>query len=69
VTKEVAVNACRPELGLPFSINGRVVVPYQESAQEFISRLQTKLTVLRIYEPTLEDAYIEFLDKTEKVAA
>ncbi|MCL2504178.1 MAG: ATP-binding cassette domain-containing protein [Coriobacteriia bacterium] len=56
-------------LGLPFTVNGRVVVPYQESAQKIISRLQTKLTVLRIHEPSLEDAYVEFLSKTGKDAA
>jgi len=56
-------------LGLPFTVNGRVVVPYQESAQELIARLQTKLTVLRIHEPTLEDAYVEFLKKTGREAA
>ena len=51
-------------LGLPFTVNGRVAVTYQGSAQEIISRLQTKLTVLRIHEPTLEDAYIEFLNNS-----
>jgi ABC-2 type transport system ATP-binding protein len=56
-------------LGLPFSVNGRVIVPYTESAQEIISRLQTKLTVLRIHEPSLEDAYVEFLNKTGRDAA
>ena len=56
-------------LGLPFTVNGRVVVPYQESAQDVISRLQTKLTVLRIHEPSLEDAYVEFLNKTGRDAA
>jgi ABC-2 type transport system ATP-binding protein len=50
-------------LGLPFTVNGRIVVPYKESAQEIISRIQTKLTVLKTYEPSLEDAYIEFLTK------
>ena len=53
-------------LGLPFTVNGRVVVPYTESAQEIIARLQTKLTVLRIHEPSLDDAYVEFLDKTRR---
>jgi len=57
------------ELGLPFTVNGRVIVPYQESAQKLISRLQTKLTVLRINEPTLEDAYVEFLNMTGREAA
>jgi ABC-2 type transport system ATP-binding protein len=51
-------------LGLPYTVNGRIDVPYQESAQEHISSLQTKLTVLRIHEPSLEDAYVEFLNKT-----
>ncbi len=50
-------------LGLSFTVNGRIVVPYKESAQEIISKIQTKLTVLKIYEPSLEDAYIEFLTK------
>jgi ABC-2 type transport system ATP-binding protein len=50
-------------LGLPFKVNGRILVPYKESAQEIISKIQTKLTVLKIYEPSLEDAYIEFLTK------
>ena len=56
-------------LGLPFTVNGRVIVPYTESAQDIISRLQTKLTVLRIHEPSLEDAYVEFLNKTGRDAA
>lgn len=50
-------------LGLPFTINDHVVVPYQGLAQEVIARLQTKLTMLNIHEPTLEDAYVEFLNK------
>ena len=56
-------------LGLPFTVNGRVVVPYTESAQDVIARLQTKLTILRINEPSLEDAYVEFLNKTGRDAA
>ena len=56
-------------LGLPFTVNGRVIVPYPESAQDVIARLQTKLTVLRIHEPSLEDAYVEFLNKTGRNAA
>ena len=56
-------------LGLPFTVNGRVIVPCQESAQELIARLQTKLTVLKIHEPSLEDAYIEFLNKSRRDAA
>jgi len=56
-------------LELPFKLNGRVVVPYKDSAQEIISRIKTKLTVLKINEPSLEDAYIEFLTKPKEVAA
>lgn len=56
-------------LGLPFTVNGRIIVPYQESAQNVISQLQTKLTILRIHEPSLEDAYVEFLNKTRREAA
>jgi ABC-2 type transport system ATP-binding protein len=56
-------------LGLPYTVNGRVIVPYAESAQDVIARLQTKLTVLRIHEPSLEDAYVEFLNKTGRGAA
>ena len=56
-------------LGLPYTVNGRVVVPYTESAQDVIARLQTRLTVLRIHEPSLEDAYVEFLNKTGRDAA
>ena len=56
-------------LGLPFTINGHVIVPYKESsAQEIISRLRTKLSVLKIYEPSLEDAYVEFLTKHKGAA-
>ena len=56
-------------LGLPFTINGHVIVSFHESAQEVISRLQTKLTVLKIHEPSLEDAYVEFLHKHGRGAA
>jgi len=50
----------------PEEEGGHLVVPYQGSAQEIIARLNTKLTTLKIHEPSLEDAYVEFLDKTEK---
>ena len=51
-------------LGLPYTMNGRIAVPYHGSAQEIISSLQTRLTALKINEPTLEDAYVGFLEKT-----
>ncbi|MCL2158605.1 MAG: ATP-binding cassette domain-containing protein [Oscillospiraceae bacterium] len=56
-------------IGLPYTVNGKIIVPYQKSAQDIITRLQTKLTVLRIHEPSLEDAYVEFLNKTGRDAA
>ncbi|MCL2140100.1 MAG: ATP-binding cassette domain-containing protein [Dehalococcoidia bacterium] len=54
-------------LNLPFSINEHVIVPYTESPQAIIACLKTKLSVLKIHEPALEDAYVEFLSKTEVV--
>jgi ABC-2 type transport system ATP-binding protein len=56
-------------LGREFTLNGRIVVPYKDSAQELISRIKTKLTVLKIHEPSLEDAYIEFITKSKGAAA
>ena len=51
-------------------VEGHVIVPYQGvQAQEIIARLNTRLTVLRIQEPSLEDAYVEYLTRTEDVAA
>ena len=57
------------KLGLPFTVNGHVIVPYTKSAQDIIARLNTELTVLRIHEPSLEDAYVEFLVKSGRDAA
>ena len=56
-------------LGMTFTVNGHVIVPYQESAQDVIARMQTKLTILKIHEPSLEDAYVEFLNKTGRESA
>ncbi len=56
-------------MGLNFRIEGHVIVPYQQmSAQETIACLQTKLTVLKMQEPSLEDAYVEYLRRTEAAA-
>ena len=58
------------EMGLKIKIDSNVSVPYQGIAiQEIISRLQTKLSVLRIKEPSLEDAYVEYLITTGGKAA
>lgn len=57
------------EMGLFHKTENHIIVPYQEmSAQEIIARLNTHLSVLRIEEPSLEDAYIEYL-KLEGMAA
>jgi ABC-2 type transport system ATP-binding protein len=53
--------------GLPLSYkaNGQIVVPFSgQTVQETISKLKTPLSVLKIHEPSLEDAYVEFLNQT-----
>lgn len=55
------------DLGLPYKTEDHIVVPFQGrsmTAQEIIVRLKTRLTVLKIKEPSLEDAYIECLNRT-----
>ena len=52
-------------LGLAYTLNGHIAIPYNGMMQEIIAKLKTKLTVLKTHEPTLEDAYIEFLKNTE----
>lgn len=57
-------------MGLFHRIEKHIIVPYQDmTAQEVIARFQTKLTVLKIAEPSLEDAYIEYLMRTGGAAA
>ena len=52
-------------LQLSYKANGHIVVPFQgRSAQELITKLRTPLSVLKIHEPSLEDAYVELLHKT-----
>ncbi|MFT3951689.1 MAG: ABC transporter ATP-binding protein [Oscillospiraceae bacterium] len=53
-------------MGLKCKNDGHLTVAYQGiSAQEIIARLKTKLTLLKIQEPTLEDAYVAYLNQTE----
>jgi ABC-2 type transport system ATP-binding protein len=59
-----ALTAELAALGFPYTLNGHVAVPCNGYAQELITKLKTKLTLLKTNEPTLEDAYIEFLKKT-----
>lgn len=58
------------ELGLFHKQDAHIIVPYQDkTAQEIIAGLKTKLTVLEINEPSLEDAYVEYLNKMGGAAA
>ncbi|GHT12446.1 ABC transporter ATP-binding protein [Bacteroidia bacterium] len=50
------------DMGMFHKMEEHIIVPYQDiTAQNIIAQLKTKLTVLKIQEPTLEDAYIEYL--------
>jgi ABC-2 type transport system ATP-binding protein len=53
-------------LDIPYRINKHVIVSYTETPQKIIRELKTKLNVLKIHEPMLEDAYIELL-KTDEI--
>lgn len=56
-------------LGLFHKTEAHIIVPYQEmTAQEIIAKLKTRLSVLKIEEPSLEDAYIEYLKLGGKAA-
>ncbi len=55
--------------GLFHKTEQHIIVPYQgTSAQDVIAQLKTRLSILKIEEPTLEDAYIEYLKKGGAVA-
>jgi ABC-2 type transport system ATP-binding protein len=57
-------------MGITPRVEGHVAVPLKElKAQEIIARLDTRLTTLKIQEPSLEDAYVEYLKRTEGDAA
>ncbi len=57
------------EKGLQYSVDRHVSIALgDQSAQEIISRLNNKLTVLKINEPSLEDAYIEYLGNSGRTA-
>jgi ABC-2 type transport system ATP-binding protein len=52
-------------MNLTYKANGQVLVPFVgKTVQEVISGIHTPLSVLKIHEPSLEDAYIEFLNLT-----
>jgi ABC-2 type transport system ATP-binding protein len=50
--------------------NGLLRVPYSDdTAQGLIARIATPLTVLRVHEPSLEEAYVELLRQPEEAIA
>jgi ABC-2 type transport system ATP-binding protein len=50
--------------------NGLLRVAYDDvTAQRLIARLETPLSVLRVHEPSLEEAYVELLRQPEEVLA
>ena len=57
-------------MGLAPRVEEHITVPCRDiSAQEIIARLETRLTVLKMREPSLEDAYVDYLKRTEADAA
>jgi len=62
-------DALKAELGslnLSMTANGKVIVPFQgRTPQELIARIKTPLSMLKIHDPSLEDAYVELLQKTD----
>lgn len=55
-------------MGMAHRVEDHIIVPYQgTTAQEIIARLKTKLSLLKMQEPTLEDAYVEYLLRTGEV--
>ncbi|MCL2654970.1 MAG: ATP-binding cassette domain-containing protein [Coriobacteriia bacterium] len=56
-------------LGLTYKLNGHVTLAYQGSAQELLAKIQTKLTTLQVTDPSLEDAYVTFLNTTSGTEA
>jgi ABC-2 type transport system ATP-binding protein len=69
--RSALVNELR-ELNLSPELDGvgPLRVRYQDTtAQSIIARIRTPLTVLRVHDPSLEEAYIELLRKPEEVAA
>jgi len=52
-------------LRLGYKANGQIIVPFQgRTAQELVAKIKTPLSVLKIHEPSLEDAYVELLRHT-----
>ena len=55
---------------VPDETSGLVRVPYKDAtAQQLIARIATPLSVLRVHEPSLEEAYVELLRSPEENVA
>jgi ABC-2 type transport system ATP-binding protein len=56
-------------LGVKFERSSRFLVHYQGlTAQSILAKLKTPLSILKIHEPSLEDAYVELLTKDGEIA-
>ena len=56
-------------MGIFHKTENHIIVPYQElTPQDVIAKLKTRLSILRVEEPSLEDAYIEYLKLGGEVA-
>jgi len=65
-----ALRAELSDLRLNYKANGQIVVPFQgRTAQDLVAKIRTPLSVLKIHEPSLEDAYVELLQRTSDKTA
>jgi ABC-2 type transport system ATP-binding protein len=59
----------RLQLAPAVGVDGVIRIPYdQATAQSIIGRIETPLTVLRVHDPSLEEAYVELLRTSEAAA-
>ena len=54
--------------GIPYTRDGpfRIELDKSRTAQHVIHAIQTPLSLLRVHEPTVEEAYIEIINKTNE---
>ena len=65
-----ALKAELSALDLHYKANGQIVVPLRgRTAQELIAKIKTPLSILKIHDPSLEDAYVELLNKANEGSA
>ena len=62
-----ALKAELTNLDLHYKVNGQIIVPLEgNTAQELITKIKTPLSILKIHDPSLEDAYVELLNKSSE---